>query len=271
MKGITIDQHNVDNALRMAGSSGGACDWLPTAISLGAAFEIAYWIAGRNSSANTAIEGWQDKNAYLGECLSLLRGGRVTPPQEVYTTRSHELFAVRNVTDLVGMCWNQFLERFSASLRQGGFGDLSHGIAGALDEMAGNIGQHSVFGRQGMMLNGVVGYSVGAGLMEFAVGDDGIGALESLRFNPHWNALASSRAALHAIAQQHASRRVGQGDGQGYRTLFRALASFDGVVRLRSGDGSFQLAGALGQCSPSGTNSPPIAGLQLSVRCRVKK
>jgi len=141
-------------------------------------------------------------------------------------------------------------------------------MASAFADMADNIIQHSVFGTQrGLMA--LWPTQVRPKEVAFTIADVGIGALQSLSSNPQYSELSSSRKALDLICRNKASRRVNQGEGQGYNDLFIALASYNGLVRVRSGDGVFSIQREIGRIEPQTASLHQTPGLQLSVECRI--
>jgi len=269
MESLQIDAANIDDVVRYLCSKEQPF-FRPTAISLPAAMELAFWVKSQPDGLTSTIQLWQREHVYLKQCVAISEGETLFAPQETYAVLPHEFFAIRADNDVLRDEWNFFLERFSRALRESGFKHLSQGIAGGFSEIATNVVQHSTFGKKNAKMNGIAAYAVSAKSVSFAVGDDGIGALQSLRTNPRWSSLGSHREAVRAIGHDHASRRVDQGEGQGYRELFDALASFDGTVRLRSGDGVFTITGTIDTATAIGANVPHIPGLQISVHCTLK-
>ena len=270
MDSIAIDEQNIDDVLRWLLNSGDASPFEPSSISLGSALELAFWANLQGKRPMTALQSWVRQHEYFKQCMNIVAGGNVREPQDSYRVLPYEFFCIRAAEDVLKQPWCLFLERFSGALREAGFKQLSHAIAGALNEIGTNVVQHSTFGQPSAQMNGIACYAVSKKSARFAVGDDGIGALSSLQNNPCWSHLTFDREAVRAIGQEHASRRTDQGEGQGYRELFDALASFDGTVRLRSGTGIFGITGAIDAAVAVGSNSPHISGVQLSVHCALK-
>jgi hypothetical protein len=112
-------------------------------------------------------------------------------------------------------------------------------------------------------------YSVGRRTMTFAVADLGRGVLASLRTNPAWAALTSSREALVRAIRDRASRRTSVPKGGGFDQVHRALADLNGVLRFRSGDAALILDGRGRDRQITASDSPAMAGFQISVTCAI--
>lgn len=234
-------------------------------VSLGASVELAIW-EFHNESEDRCIKGWKDRHSLLEQSMNLVKHGvvqRIRPFEE----RSSEFFPVDDTTDFSGLLWGQFLSRFTSAIRQTGLRNVAQGFSGILHDLADNVSQHSKIGCPDRSIHGVTAYAVENRKISFVVGDDGVGALGSLKTNTDWARLKSDKEAIYAIACDHASRRRGQGDGQGYKNLFAVLARMNGLVRLRSGTGIFELRGALDKLKPIGSVGPFIPGVQLTVEC----
>ncbi len=131
--------------------------------------------------------------------------------------------------------WNLFEQRFLNGLRNGGFtSDFSHGVLKAFHEMAENVVQHGAFGLS--MCEGLAGYHVEPGRFAFSIGDFGCGYLRSLQESDSWKHLEKGRDALSAVIHEGASRRTGQGEGEGFKELWKALSDHGANVRIRSND-----------------------------------
>jgi hypothetical protein len=262
-----ITTANVDDVVRLLNAP--TTELAVKSISLSASLELAAWYK-TVTAPDRRVEELRAHHQYVRRCIDILNGSIPRPPARMYSSPPLEFFAIRKPNEVLADRWNRFLERFSASLRARGFKpELSHGIAGALHEMADNVVQHSAADGTAL-INGLAAYAVDPGNMCFVVGDLGIGAFRSLKLNPAWKKITTSREALTAIVHEHASRRIGEGAGQGFQTLFQALAGFNGAVRLRSSNGAIRVEGTGGQTTSYTSTVPMIPGLQLSVFCRVK-
>jgi hypothetical protein len=263
---IIIDHKLGDDVIRLL-EADSTISIRPRAISLGAALEFSFWAKHRTGVSHPILEQWRKEHPLLQLCWDALLLGRVRQISAFESVDS-ECFRISANTSFVDLGWGQFLSRFTSAMRRHGMQmSLAHGVSGALHEIADNVLQHSCFANPSHEMAGLVAYFVTTRKLAFVVGDAGTGALASLKTNPAWAALTSDREALHAIARKHASRRVGQGGGQGYREVFTSLASYNGVVRLRSNCGIFQLTGALDRSTPIGALGPLIPGFHLTVEC----
>jgi hypothetical protein len=263
---------NIDDALRFLASEHPSL-LQPRSISLGAATELSVWSKSRSIGRTlaAALNAMAQDHSYLEQCSTILNGSAVPRPSDLYGVRSNEFFAIRGSNDVISDDWNRFLERFSAGLRSVGFSSpVSHGIAGGFHEIAENVVQHSAENSISE-INGFAAYELADGRFTFVVCDAGLGVLSSLHTNPAWEHLPTNRAALQAIVREHASRRIGEGAGQGFRTLFEALASFNGLVRLHSGNGALWLKGTLQTTNSCAATVPANLGLQVTVECDLKK
>lgn len=178
---------------------------------------------------------------------------------------------IRPVPTRVGIGETEFLtfeQRFKRSMeRNGGFAPrLATALTRAFHEMVDNVIQHSG-PSDAAPARGVIGYSVVQGAMTFAVADLGRGVLASLRTNPAWAMLTTSREALVRAIRDRASRRTSIPKGGGFDQVHRALADRNGVLRFRSGDAALVLDGRGQDRQVTASDSPSLAGFQLSVTC----
>jgi hypothetical protein len=264
---MRIDLKNIDNLVN-ALRQGRAVESKVEDLSLGAAMELAAWLFDGTSKPVSPHQHFLS-NRLFAEAWRLFEGGRTNNPWRPWDAVDEAFFPVRGADSLEGEDWGQVLQRLKSALLRNGFPEGFHkGMASAFADMADNIIQHSVFGTE-RGLNGIVAYQVRPKEVSFTIADVGIGALQSLTSNPQYSELSSSRKALDLICRNKASRRVNQGAGQGYNDLFVALASYNGLVRVRSGDGVFSIEGEIGRIEPQTASLHPTPGLQLSVECRI--
>lgn len=236
--------------------------------SLGAASELAAWMFG-NAVSPDSLDLPIMKSAHFTAAWRLLNGGGAVLPPKRFDEVNEAFHPLRAKTDMLHESWTGFVERLAASLKRNGFPSDSHqALAGAFEDMADNVVQHSNFGMQ-TPANGFAAYKVNQGTLSFTIADVGIGALASLRYNPVYAEIPNGRTALDLIARESASRRTGQGQGEGYKSLFVGLARFNGTVRLRSANGVLTLQGAFDKVSPVSSSQHAVPGLQLSVECRI--
>lgn len=236
--------------------------------SLGAASELAAWMFGNAVPPDSLILPIKQSAHFLAAWRLLNGGGAVLPPKP-FDEVDEAFYPLRDKADILAESWSRFVERLAASLKRNGFpSDTHQALAGAFEEMADNVIQHSNFGTKDPA-NGFAAYKVGQKCLAFTIADVGIGALASLKYNPEYADTPNGRTALDLIARTRASRRSGQGQGNGYKSLFTGLARFNGTVRLRSADGVLTLTGAFDQVVPVAASRHPVPGLQLSVECKI--
>ena len=238
--------------------------------SIGAIVELACVRRHCVPAVQSLLNTWAESSPILSEAFTVFDRAKYPSRENMWSTRGLEFFPIvgRNWPDKIK--YHPFESRFCKGAKASGFGDMADALTGALFEMADNVVQHS-----GLDLAnaspGLIGYYVGDGHVAFAVGDAGRGVLTSLKENPAWAVLPDSKAALLAIVEQRASRRVGFGDGEGFKQVFRSLVDFNGIVEMHSCDGRIKLTQ-----SPAGREAVSQfigsrPGFQLSVNCSLTK
>lgn len=162
--------------------------------------------------------------------------------------------------------WNLFEQRFLSGLRRGGFGsDFAHGILKSFHEMSENVAQHGAFGQS--LCEGLSAYHVEPGKFAFSVGDLGCGFLRSLQESESWKHLQGGRDALSAVIHEGASRRMGQGEGEGFKELWKAMSDHGALVRIRSSDAVAKILPSLTGREAEISTSPDTLGAHISVCC----
>jgi hypothetical protein len=127
-----------------------------------------------------------------------------------------------------------FEQRFRRSIAEGGFShEAANWMARLFHEMIDNVSQHS--GPSGAPASAIAGYQVLPDYFAFSVSDLGWGFHKSLTRSPDWSHLTDDSEALLAVIQKSASSRVGEGEGMGFKELFKALADRGALIRIRSG------------------------------------
>lgn len=127
-----------------------------------------------------------------------------------------------------------FEQRFRRSIAEGGFSpEAANWMARVFHEMIDNVSQHS--GPSGASASAIAGYQVLPDYFAFSVSDLGWGFHKSLTRSPDWSHIADDGEALLAVIQKSASSRVGEGEGMGFKELFKALADRGALIRIRSG------------------------------------
>lgn len=240
------------------------CD-LPTALEL--ACTRAEWCGCEQTQAATgAIARWARTDDRLSAAVRALDGVRADVER---WSAPVEEFAPLGTRESLDDQAAGFFDRFTRSLeRHGRFAHLSRGIAKAMFDMADNAIQHSGVDEYHPS-PGAMGYQVAEGSATFAVVDVGRGVLESLRTNPTWVQLATSRDALEAAIMRAASRRPDQGAGGGFSDLHKALADLSGKLRFASGDSVLKLEGERASRVVAWGGRPQFAGLQLSISIEI--
>lgn len=238
----------------------------PTGFTLSAAVELASRRQGVLSTGAIAqIDAWAAEHDELNHAIRLFsiatECGVSDSSDAVWLT-----LPARNSASLDAHEF--FLRRFREALQAAGFPNgLAYGFAGALEGMTDNLCQHSFDAEHSR--GGLAAFRIRRRAMAFVVADLGRGALASLRENTLWKGLNSDHSAIQAIITRHASRREGLGEGEGFKTLFKTLASHNGDLRFRSGGATYDISGNLDAVKGTAGFSDPIPGLQMSVRCRL--
>jgi hypothetical protein len=135
--------------------------------------------------------------------------------------------------------------------------------------MTDNVVQHSEPSNR--PLSGLAGYHIGPNYMSFAVTDIGRGVLARLRQSGDWRHLTKASDALIAIVHENASSRIGHGEGEGFRQLFRTLVDRNVRIRLRSDDAAMVIHDATHSREAASVISPLLAGFQISVSCALDR
>lgn len=241
-----------------------------SSIPLASAFELACaWEGSRRADIAALLALWAERFPIVARARAALASGRsdvmddwAAPPAEVRRAPSR--------AEIGGTEFSMFQLRFKRSIeRNGGFAPrLATALSAAFNEMVDNVVQHSG-PSDAAPARGIIGYSTCQGAMTFAVADLGRGILESLRTNPVWTTLTSSREALVRAIQDRASRRTNVPKGGGFDRVHRALADRNGLLRFRSGNAALTLDGRGQDRQITCSDSPPMPGFHLSVTCTI--
>lgn len=209
---------------------------LPAAISLCLSLDL--WVSNKTLDVSLAQQLIND--------LPLLSDAEINFSQHpnasndkgaLFDSRETEFFSIRSESHFPSLDWDNFCQRFKKGLTENGFStDYASALALAFHEMADNVIQHSQVGIQNSSYSGLAGYHVASNYMSFSVGDNGIGALASLKTNPKYSALSTSEDALMAIYSKQATRREHQEYGGGFQQVFKSLLDLNSFVKIRSGD-----------------------------------
>lgn len=236
-------------------------------IELGAALELASaFFESRDDGLLKLLDAWSRADERLAGARAALRG-TVSEPK-LFSAPTLEFASLQSRQDLARLP-SRFCDRFERSLKDHGFGKkLAVGIAKSFFDMADNVIQHSGPDVDHPAI-GALAYDVADRQCTFAVTDLGRGMLTSLRTNPTWARLSTSTEALDAAVRNGASRREGQGKGQGFSELHRALADLVGWLRFASGDAVLRLEGEPDKrIAPRGSR-PPLCGFQITVSIKL--
>lgn len=265
---MTFTPDTIENFARWAAEPDGTAFASPPPknFTLGAAIELACRREGTSAVPGAdVIDEWTSRHEELRIARALLRA---SAPCAITRAQDGVWLALPTKESLTSDAAALFLRAFTDALKGAGFSvDLAYALAGALEAMTDNLGQHcfDAVHRRG----GLAAFRIRHRRMAFVVADLGRGALASLHENPQWQSLTTHHAAIQSIVTQHASRRVGLGPGEGFKQLFRSLAALDGELRFRSGDATFEIKGTLDSVQGAAGFSPPIPGLLVSVRCKL--
>lgn len=273
---MTLDSSNVESCRRLIarGQAPRATLSLFKSFTLPGAMELFMSAMEHASSSNLLHEMRglaRESHPVLSPLLSEFgRCGEPHGTDDIHGIRSLEFFRIRDAASITGTDFQLFQERMTRSMRQAGFGkDFSLALAHVFFEMADNVNQHSGLAAPND-LTGLAGYHVAEGYIALCVADRGIGALESLRSSSAWKHLLSASAALRAIILDHASRREGQGEGEGFKQVLRALTDRSTALRLRSDDAAVTLHPREHQREAVFTTSPHLSGLLVNLVCDLK-
>lgn len=270
---FTLDTPNAEawRSLELAGKAtptlgdcksitlGGALELFATATALGNSSRLSGEI---NRAASSGHPVWHG-------IITEWRPRRIASHKaDLFGVRSIEFFRIHRAADITSDHFSLLLQRFCRSMRKAGFPKkFAEALSKVLGEMADNVVQHSE--ERADAFTGMGGYHVGDRAAAFTVTDVGRGVLASLNASPDWQHLKTSRQALRAIVEQRASSRARQGEGEGFKQLFKALVDRSGSIRLRSGNAVVTISDGVNGREAREGGSPSLAGLQVCVCCAV--
>lgn len=182
--------------------------------------------------------------------------------------RPYGFFVLKDDSYLESKSWKLFETVYNRSSAKAGFSEKTASqLSVALHEMAANATTHAF-----PPIPVLVGFHVGDGLSLFTVADVGIGVYESLRKHPTYAAIQTHAGAIRSALHDGVSSIEPGQRGWGFREVFKAILSCDGMLRFRSGAGCVEMSGA-GLDADRGTESfpPHLPGFQVSVCCRRPK
>ncbi len=118
-------------------------------------------------------------------------------------------------------------------------GTIPGQLAAAIEELEGNIHEHSEAADSGL-----VSFRAAHNIFEFVAADHGVGLLRSLQNCAIYASLSDHGKALEQALRDGVSRfgpNIGRGNG--FRPIFVGLANLKGVLRFRSGDHALLMDG----------------------------
>lgn len=200
----------------------------------------------------------------LQDALALAGRGKPVYLADVQTRRSAGFIATRHRSQS-GLPWDDFCLKARIAAREAGLEPTeARAVVGALIEIEENVHLHSE-----RVDDGIVAFSSSPGRFEIAVGDSGIGVLDSLRSHSDYANLGDAGTALR-LALENGHSRYGRhsGHGLGFNALFVGLAALKANLRFRSGDHALTITGT-GPSLVSATTQqrPVIQGFMASVVC----
>jgi hypothetical protein len=181
--------------------------------------------------------------------------------------RAYGFFVLSGEEQLDEVNWKRFEATYDASSRRGGFSPkVASQLSVALHEMAANALTHAA-----APIPILVGFQTGSGRSLFCVADVGVGVLRSLKRHPNYREIDEHHDAIR-LALHDGESSVNPGErGFGFREVFKALLSCDGVLRFRSGAGGIQMSGVdLDADRGTAWFPPALPGFQVTVCCRIR-
>jgi len=195
-------------------------------------------------------------------------GPQRTPPRDT-NPREVEFYVVANEADIAdSQFFGEYLIRFEFSAKQIGIPKKSAiALQAALEEMATNVVNHAE-----ASVPALIGYEVRQSVAQFCVVDVGRGVLDSLRENPSYSHLTLHSEAIRTALHNGVSRVAGDiHRGNGFNSVFKALAEQWGRLRFRSGQGVITMNGmALDADQGQERDLPYLDGFQVAASCRVR-
>ena len=176
----------------------------------------------------------------LSRAINCLANSSPYKCREPFGAPSFEVYRIGSKSDLLSAQWSLFRDRFRRSAAGHHKSDMFIAIAGVLGEMADNVVWHA-FESEDQPCPAIAGFHVTKDSASFCVADSGVGFLRSLHRLPKWAELKTDHEALDAVVRKHATSRVGEKDGGGFKQLFNSLLDFNGLVILRSGSSAFRM------------------------------
>jgi hypothetical protein len=236
---------------------------------VGGIVDLACMRSSATEPLRAVFDIWASSSPVLENAFRVLENGRLPSTSEMWSGKRIEFFPIRGPMWSEPIHFHPFESRFRKAAVEAGFGVGADGLASALFEMADNIPQHSA-SRTSCSTSGLIGYFVEEGHVAFAVGDLGRGMLASLKENPAWDHLTNSKDALLAVIHDHASRRSGLGQGEGFKQVLRSLVERNGLLFLSSLEGRLTLRQRSDGEHAVVEFINAFPGVQLSVNCSLR-
>lgn len=174
-----------------------------------------------------------------------------------------EFYALRTAEEYRSVEYRLFETRWARAAEAIGLRGSQSAMLLAMTSMAENVILHAD-STDGLL----VGYQMFDHAALFTVADVGRGVLESLRTNRRYAYLVHPRDALRLSLRDGVSR-LGDGNGFGFRNLFRALAQQYGTIRFRTGNVCVTMDGQDFEADIGSETFPErVSGFQVTMCCR---
>lgn len=188
----------------------------------------------RSRNENQNLNGYLELPALRHANRYYARGPTFNADKE-FRGMSYGFWPIRCANDVASTEWLLFRDRFRIAAKGKKKADrIFHALSGILTEMADNVPSHAFSEQE--PFRSMVGYHIWDNSISFSVADMGAGFLHSLIRKPKLSALGTEREALLAVIDQHATSRLGESEGGGFKQLFNTLLDLNGLVYLRSGN-----------------------------------
>ncbi len=221
------------------------------------------------ASTDNDYQNWQ--------ALDSVACGRTPPKLKLEKCPQAPQFFRLNTPEVVkpnshlNLCFSEFQQQFVRVAKGAGFqASFAKAQVGIMQELADNVFQHSEFA-QDRKYSGVTAFHAESGYLCFSVVDSGIGILKSLQTSTDWGHLDSDESALRAVIYEGASRKVGMGEGEGFKQLLRGLMDRNVQIRIRTGSSSVALRHQGDKRDAGFANSPPLNGTHVSLITNLKQ
>jgi hypothetical protein len=198
---------------------------------------------------------------YVRACL---RSASASQTNDAFGAPPLEFYRISSAADILSDDWPLYYDRFRRSAAKGRTSQMLRAVGGVLGEFGDNAPSHA-YVHPSQPCRAVAGFHVHENSAAFCVADWGRGFLSSLQENPKWASLASDQEALIAVVKDHATCRVSEVEGGGFKQLFKVLLDFNGLVILRSGACKMRLVNQGGIRQMQVTLGEQIPGSSVTV------